>query len=410
MQATIDFDKKRSLWKRIKEKGTRISFQNLSRKIRGRFRPMLQTVSRLMGDYWGFLRWLNQSRKAFSTSIDPRRLLMIYDLRNQPFSIGDILVIQEASLVLREQHQLGMVDFALLYDQEQPHCNDVAFSKITSENVLFHLASILPVAQVNQYHGSLFLFNSEQQIMRYIARNTDQYFIWPSAWNHCKGKYHYYEIFNNLFHQYYIKHNSIPSLSCRQFMIDWADHFYHQHVFPGIPITVQVRKNEQIQSQRNLQLENWLEFFRYCQNRYPVKFVIVCALKEVDARMRQLPNVIIAKDHGTTIEQDLALIQMAAIHMGSSSGPGELAVFNSKPYLLVNSNTHLVGHNNMIEENGLWRFPFSTPYQHHAPPPDTLELLIRQFEWMWSAVKRSERNGDTPHNPGLATEIACWLR
>ena len=45
-----------------------------------------------------------------------RRLLSIYDLNNQPYSVGDVLLFQEASLVLRKKYGLYQIDFAFVYD------------------------------------------------------------------------------------------------------------------------------------------------------------------------------------------------------------------------------------------------------------------------------------------------------
>ena len=39
---------------------------------------------------------------------------MTYDLSSQPHSIGDILVFQEASLVLKEEFDLEIIDFVFI--------------------------------------------------------------------------------------------------------------------------------------------------------------------------------------------------------------------------------------------------------------------------------------------------------
>src|SRR5216683_625676 len=55
-----------------------------------------------------------------------QRLLVIYDTSYQPFSVGDVVVIQEASLVLRERHRVDIVDFALVCDPKHPASSDPA--------------------------------------------------------------------------------------------------------------------------------------------------------------------------------------------------------------------------------------------------------------------------------------------
>lgn len=93
-------------------------------------------------------------------SANGRRILAVYDTSSQPFSVGDLLIFQEASLVLCQKHQVDVVDFAIVYDPKNPASSDPVFAaSITESNVMYHLASILPIAQVNQRLGSVFVFS-----------------------------------------------------------------------------------------------------------------------------------------------------------------------------------------------------------------------------------------------------------
>jgi hypothetical protein len=360
----------------------------------------------------GFFRWAYPTlgNVLSPTQSKERRLLAIYDLSSQPFSIGDILVIQEASLVLREKHHLDMVDFALVYDPKHPASSDPAFASITDKNVIYHLASVLPVAQVNQHLGSLFVFDSHRHLQRFIADNADLYHVWPPAWKFAERDYLSYTVFNDLLYNYFKEHGTIPQLSCRQFLVDWAQAFYREHVYPQVPVTVQVRNIKTFGTHRNLRLECWLEFFHHCQERYPVKFVVVCALAEVDDLLRQCPNVIIAKDYHTGIEQDLTLIHTAAFHMGASSGPASMAVFNTKPYLIVK--TDLIPHlyRDMIQEDTFLRFCFAGPLQRLAVGPETTKLLIAEFARMWAAVDVASWGSPVTPEDKLGSEPLTWLR
>jgi hypothetical protein len=341
-------------------------------------------------------------------------LLIIYDTYSQPFNIGDILILQEGALVLREKHKIDVVDFAMVYDPERPAASAPVFSSITESNALYHLASILPVAQVNQHLGSLFLFNTHQNLQRFIVDNTDYYEIWPSGWRSGSQEYLYYAVFNDLLYEHYKKHGSIPHLTCRQYLAAWAQGFYRRHVQPSVPVTVNVRNNAAFHTHRNLHLESWLEFFRHCESRYQARFVIICARSEIDERLRECPNVILAKDHHTGVEQDLALIHASAIHMGASSGPASMAWFGNKPYLMVNTvyGPRYFAHPGMIrqEEDNIQRFWFANPLQRIAGGVETTQLLVREFATMWAAVDlerwRSPEGGDENRE----TEISTWLR
>jgi hypothetical protein len=395
----------RNLKAKFREKGfawvCRAAFHKL-------FGPLYRRLKRLAR----FMVWVIPAadRLLSPVSSGDRRLLMIYDLSAQPFSIGDILVIQEASLVLREKWQVDKVDFALLYNPQSPTSGDPAFSGITEENVMYHLASVLPAAQTNQHLGSLFLFNSQRQLQLFVSNSAEQYHVWPSATDIASREYLLYRVFNEMVYDYSREHGKIPYLSCRAFLIKWAEGFYEEHAASHVPVTVQIRNNKKISPGRNLRMQCWLEFFRYCEGRYPVKFVVICARHEVDDRLRQCPNVIIAKDHLTSLEQDLALIHTAALHMGAASGPGTMAVFGSKPYLLVNTDLGPGLYRDMVQTDDYVRFSFSLPSQRITLGPETTEVLIEEFARMWAEADLEGWAAPEKRAGQVEKEALTWLR
>lgn len=341
----------------------------------------------------GLLRWLFVSANPLaSTDPDKRqRLLIIYDYSSQPFSVGDVLIFQQASLILRENFNLGKVDFALVYDPVTPVVPDPAFSYIDSGSFLFHLSTFLPAAQVNPHLGSLLLFDSHSQLESYIADNVSAYHVWPGVVQYASREYLYYHCFNELFPDYFRKHGTLPRLKSRPAAVQWAAAFYERYANSAITVTVQLRKNP-VNPARNSDYGSWLEFLEHCVNVYAAKFIIICGHSEVDARFRELPNVVIAKDFGTTVEQDLALIEGAQIHMGASSGPGTIAQFNPKPYCIFNS----VMPENFVEgfklDGNRGRFAFSSPLQSWLTDHETAELLLAEFDRMWKAVHPAVAN------------------
>jgi hypothetical protein len=362
-----------------------------------------------------FLGWVLPAlgRLLLPSPSRDRRLLLIYDTYSQPFNIGDILLMQAGSLVLREKHKLDIVDFALVYDPKRPAASAPVFSSITEGNAVYHLASILPVAQVNPHLGSLFLFNSHQRLERFIADSLDLYQVWPSGWRFGSRDYLYYEIFNDLLYNHYRAHGSVPKLPCRPFLLQWALAYYHKHVHPDVPITVNIRNNPAFQTHRNSRLDAWLEFFRHCEARYPARFILICARSEIDERFRQCRNVIIAKDYHTGIEEDLALIHASAAHMGAGSGPVTLAWFSDKPYLMVNTvyGPGYFAHPDMIRREGsVQRFWFAGPSQRITGEPETAQVLVEEFARIWSAVGTAYWR--SMENPAGAAKAATptWLR
>jgi hypothetical protein len=365
-----------------------------------------------------FIAWSVPSlgKLLVSRSAKGCRILAVYDTSSQPFSVGDLLIFQEASLVLCMKHQVEVVDFAIVYDPKNPASSDPVFAAtITQDNVLYHLASLLPIAQVNQNLGSVFVFNSHEHLQRYINDNADRYHVWPSGWKTATREYLSPAVFNDLLYSHFKEHGSIPHLSCRLFLKAWAEEFYREHVRPQVPVTVNLRNNKGWHQHRNSQLDSWIAFFQHCETRYPVKFVVICARSEIDDRLRKCPNVMIAKDHQTGVEQDMALIHTSAMHMGAGSGPASMAWFNSKPYLMVNT-TYKEGEffeqPGMIrqEESDIQRFWFAGPLQRVANGTESAELLIREFTQMWKAVDLQHWTSDAVTEEKSVAGVQTWLR
>jgi hypothetical protein len=313
---------------------------------------------------------------------------VIYDFSAQPFSIGDILIFQEAALILRERHQLDRVDLALVYDPLAPVVPDPAFSGITPENFLLHLSSILPAAQVNPYLGSLLLFDSHRQLEDYVADNSERYFVWPELHQYVSKEYLFYYCFNTLFTEHFETRGSLPVMRSRPAASDWALRFLKEQTGGLTPVTIQLRKNK-ANPGRDADYDAWIDFMRNCASRFPVKFVIICGRNEIDDRFRSLPNAIVAKDHGTSLEQDLALLESGAIHMGMASGPATIVNFSSKPYCLFKWDINLDTVRGIVRDDYRYRLNFATPLQNWIFLNETPDLLMTEFERMWNGQKHS---------------------
>ncbi len=336
------------------------------------------------------LRWGSTAVTATATGVahKNRRLLIIYDLSSQPFSIGDILIFQEASLVLRERHGVDKVDFALVYDPRSPVVSDPAFRNVDAESFLFHLSSVLPAAQVNPHLGSLFLFDSHRQLERHIADNAGDYVVWPTLVQYASRDYLFYHCFNELFREHFELHGCLPTIGSRPAASAWARQFLVEHAGESVPVTIQLRRNP-ANPARNSDIDAWIAFFRHCAGAYDAKFVIICGRNEIDGRLRELPNVIVAKDHGTSTEQDLALIEVSDLHMGMASGPGTMAHFSLKPYCMFKWDLKLGSIDGLVNEGHRYRFPFSTPLQNWIFGNESEALLKTEFQHIWNGRQGS---------------------
>lgn len=359
----------------------------------------------------GLLSWLvlGPARQMLPAFDNDRRILIIYDLSGQSFGIGDILLFQEVSLVLLDRYEAKQVDFALVYNPQRPAAPDPVLATITEENCLYHLASILPAAQVNRHLGSLFLFNSHDHLERYVANNINSYSaVWPSAKTYLSREYLFYQAFNVEIANYYREHKQIPHLHSRDHLLSWADVFIRERVSPSAPVTVQLRRNR-LNPDRNSNYDVWLEFFLACNERYPAKFIIIGTAAEMDERFRLCPNVLMAKDFFSQVEHDLALINRAVIHMGASSGPGTLAMFGDKPYLLINSPADPLLKIGFAGDGIFLRAFFAGPNQQVTIAPETLEMLLAEFEKMWGSLDQPLRAVANPEATATKKDYS-WLR
>lgn len=346
-----------------------------------------------------------------------QRILIIYDTSAQPFSVGDILMCQEAALVLCQKHHVNVVDFAILYDPKNPGVSNPVFAKaVTAENVMDHIASLLPLAQVNQNLGSFFVFNSHDQVTRLIADSSDIYHVWPSGLQVGTRQYLTSVVFNDLLVDHFREHGSIPQLSCRTYLKQWAAQFYREKVSPKVAVTVNLRNNKGWDICRNSHMESWLALFQFCETRYPVIFVILCARSEIDDRLRGCRNVIIAKDYQTSVEQDMALIHMSAMHMGAGSGPATMAILGKKPYLMIDNASNMDGnfyrHGHMIERLGgnFRKFWFAEPGQRISVGLETGVLLIKEFQTMFESLEIKEWEFSIKSDAGAVVDLNTWLR
>lgn len=366
----------------------------LARKIVGpSYRP-----NTIFGSFYHFLNrcrkffiWNVSNFLAFFPLLAPKkRLLLVYDTSSQPLSIGDLIIFQAGAMALLAEVNLNKVDFIILYDPASPVSSDKTYSDIDAENIFYYLSSVLPVCQINPNLGSMLIFDSRQILSKFIVDNLDYYEVWPSSWKFSSKDYLYYDMMDNVLYKYYQNFGKNIQLKSRPFLSHWAFEYFETEINSAIPVTVNLRNNNTYQKHRNANLEAWLSFFKDCQNKYPVKFIIICALKERDERFRELDNVVFTKDSAIGLEQELALIENSVMHMGVGSGPISMAWFGSKPYLMVNTKYPPGYYKNEdmlvnIDRN-ISRFCFGTDFQRICPDIETTEFLIEQFAILMRAV------------------------
>jgi len=236
---------------------------------------------------------------------------------------------------------------------------------------------------LNPHVGSFFLFDSYNQLEDFIADNGEMYHIWPGFKEYVARHKAYADNFDFI-QDFYREHGFIPHLDCRRSTLEWAYTFYNKHVRPDFPVVVHARNNPPSGGFRNARLDAWLEFFKFCKDKFGVKFVLIGAAGEIDERFRHLANVLVAKDYWTTVEQDLVLAYSALMYLGSSSGPSTMPIFSQTPYLIFG----YVPSNETVPQRG--GFVFATDMQKLIWEPETGDILIEEFSNLFCRVDKSD--------------------
>lgn len=236
---------------------------------------------------------------------------IVYDLSTQPFSVGDVLMYQQASLLFRDCER---IDFIVTYDPQNPVVPDRNLSHIRSD-FKGNLPWLMAAARVNRYLRTAALKTHDE------LKGMPPYKSWPLG----VTTYHYYAIMDQMV-LHYQQFGYVPALKPRDHIEQWARGYLEKHG----RVTVHMRRNPQFIG-RNSDYEVWRQFM--CNNP-DERFVVVCAPHEADDSLR-LPNVRMACDDvGSDVELICGLIEASAIHMGVSSGPAVMRIFSRKPYAI----------------------------------------------------------------------------
>jgi hypothetical protein len=378
---------------------------------RGREKGALRFWKRAVNKFYRMAGWRALAvRSKMKSLIRPeKRVLAICDFEAQPFSLGNMLEFNVGMQILCETHRVSKADLCIVCDPQRLNTDYWRANNITPYNYHHFLNALLPVAFVNPMLGSLLLFEERDQFDRYISDTMTRYHVWPSL-NACRTEFLAPRI-RRMILDFYKSTGYVPRLSCRKLVTDWARWFLHERAWPEIPIAVSLRNNPVNAPHRNSQIDCWLEFFQYCRNRFSVKFIVVCAASEIDKRLRDLPNVVLAKDFHTSIEQDMALIQMSAGFFAGPSGPYVMAMFNDKPYAVVNwewmpdPSVGLVS-----ESDGSLKWVFASAHQRGIAKPDTTPVLIEEFSRLYAAIQTEEWKQATSVANPLPSERMIQLR
>lgn len=343
-----------------------------------------------------------QERRPGPPPAGARRLLAVVDHAVQPHNIGDLLIYMTGSLVAAEEVGAAAIDFAFVIDPGRGHADPIMAELVARDGALPHLLAALPVLQLNPRLGGVHVFDRLADFHAFLLANQERYLLWPSREALAAQRYVFYDVFKAV-HAWHQRVGAIPQVAFDAGLRGWVRRLFERHAEGRVPVTVNLRNNAGFHAHRNSLLPAWKAFFDHCRGRFPVTFLVTCAASEIDPGLRACGNVVYAKDHHSTVLQDLSLIRHAAFHLGAASGPAAMPIFGTSPYHIVHCDMlpHLGLYGGALLQSGPTelRYAFAGAHQTFGTEPETTEGLIAAFQRIWGS--RDWATGETARRAGL---------
>lgn len=319
-----------------------------------------------------------------------KKIFAIYDLNVMPYSIGDIISFIAGIQTIRYKNNIESYDICFIANCDKE--SDSLFNKlISNQNRLHYYLKLVDTLQINDTLESIYYCHDYVEFHElYTLKNASGSLVWPELSAIQSKEYLHYRIYADL-HFFKQEFGFIPSVFSSTPLTQWAHTFFSNYVNQFLPVTINLRINNHFCEYRNAHIDSWLEFFSYCHEKYPVKFIVICAKAEVDTRLYLHPNVIIAKNLNTSIAQDIALVANSLLHLGSASGPATISHLVSHPCLITNCDMmpHMDLYHGALQfyrDDKHVKFSFSHPFQFNSTFPESTDYLIDEFNKLWNAV------------------------
>ncbi len=317
----------------------------------------------------------------------PKKVILgVWDYKTVPWSVGNFLVFIETLSVLNLKHSTDKVDVCVVCDSENPAGNRGS-QNTNSSNFRYLLFKLLPVISTSPYLGSVFQFDSRSEFHSFLQQNINKYEIYPPV-NQLTKTFNFYggAILKEI-QDFYRERGFIPYLAIDEYHLSWAYNFYKTKAKGLLPVAVSLRWHPHATIQRNAERNVWLGFFDLCKSAFPdVVFIVIGTREEVFEELRHCSNVMVARDYGSTLLDDLALIKTSLLYMGMESGISIIAVFSDTPYLLF-GRKEAVRKATKLEPGANWEF--ATQYQkafYDSSFTVTPDSLLREFSNLYNQL------------------------
>lgn len=292
-------------------------------------------------------------------------------------TLGGLLILAEEVQIQRLIRGAALADLCILEDMADagsaasaPGKSDPSAGAIGSARWPW-----LGALEALEGIGTCYVCGSVAALRDLVGAGSQRYVPWPAFDDRARSKHPYG---STVYAQsFYRARGFVPHLACKPEARLWAHRFVEDYVAPDLPVVVHLKNNPAAPGESNANADAWPAFFEACRGRYDVRFLLI-GDDELDGRVRALPNVLVTRERGATLAQDLALIQHAFAFMGMASGPCNMAIFSDTPYVIYKHPDHHPDemHAELGEAD---HFPFGTPLQRFVRAFETPEDLLARF-------------------------------
>ena len=333
-------------------------------------------------------------------------LLGIFDFSYQHYALGDLLTNQINLAIMAIEQGLDAIDIVVMVNPERPSARYQTF--ITRTNYIAHLDNVTPVFACNPFLRSLQLVRDPETFNFMIAshhRNNRP--MWPDLKTHLKMRQDF-PIDHRRINTFHARHGRVPELVAPRGYEAWARNFRDREL-DGRPLVVinprqsSLTENPTV-TYRDAPLPVWHAFIdAVAQMRPEALFVMVGGFQEWEHRLLYRRNVFVPRAWGLRLAHELALLRIADLFMGTSSGFATFVTFTNVAYAILNVEHSFSRYAEIrVDER---RYPFAKANQVLTWRPETTEELLALFHELYSGMRSDATT--TAHRPGPPFESAA---
>jgi len=319
-----------------------------------------------------------------------KKILGIWNIDVSPLTLGGLILFIEELQIQQIIHKIDSVELCILgKDIQTARSYPVShFGNIPSElagncdaNIIKQVSTI-PIIRDFSNISRCYLVSSYKEFQRVFNKKHNSYILWPDIKAKKNDDYKYSN--TQYTQQFFLDNGYIPYPKCKGDSLNWAKQFLNKNVLPAVMVVIHLKNNQNAKNCSNADFDAWYGFFKHYTEKTDTKFILI-GNEPIDSRILTLPNVIVTRNYESTLSRDLALISQAAIFMGMSSGPCNIAVLSEIPFIIYKNPDHDV-EEMKLELGKNIRFPFSTGSQKFLRIFETVENLIQEFDETYSGL------------------------